>query len=108
MSVYKQMRVLLCFDLPMEEKDEKREYVQFRKHIIKNGYIMIQYSLYMKYINTQSKFEQEYKRILKIVPKGGNVRMFYLTEKQYSEMKYLSGSRTTNEKYNNGERYIKI
>ena len=45
---YKIMRVLCMFDLPVETDEERRAYRTFRKNLIKEGFIMIQYSVYVR------------------------------------------------------------
>ena len=39
---YRMMRLMIMFDLPVE----RREYRQFRKRLINEGFLMIQYSIY--------------------------------------------------------------
>lgn len=46
--IYEFMRLVIFFDLPMTTKKEKRVYSRFRKYLIKNGYMMMQYSVYCK------------------------------------------------------------
>lgn len=108
MSDYRNMRILLLFDLPSVESYEKKEYIQFRKQLLKNGYTMIQFSVYVKCVNTQLKVEQELKKIYKFIPTNGNIRMLNVTEKQYQNMVMILGKKKINEIYNNAERYIKI
>ncbi len=47
------MRLILFFDLPMVSQKEKKIYSDFRKYLIKNGYIMIQFSVYCKIFNNR-------------------------------------------------------
>ena len=108
MSDYRNMRILLLFDLPTIESYEKKEYTQFRKHLLKNGYTMIQFSVYVKCINTQLKVDKELKKLYQFVPTNGNIRMLTVTEKQYQNMVMILGKKKINEIYNNAERYIKI
>ncbi len=108
MSDYRNMRILLLFDLPSVEAYEKKEYTQFRKHLLKNGYTMIQFSVYVKCINTQLKVDKELKKLYQFVPTNGNIRMLTITEKQYQNMVMILGKKKINEIYNNAERYIKI
>lgn len=42
------MRVLVFFDLPVETGAQKREYVKFRKLLLKSGFLMLQESVYCK------------------------------------------------------------
>lgn len=96
------------FDLPSTEDYEKKEYTLFRKQLLKNGYIMMQFSIYTKPTNVQVKLEQELKKISKYIPTSGNIRLLSITEKQYSNMIMILGKKKINEIYNNTERYIKI
>lgn len=43
---YRMMRLMIMFDLPVDTADERREYRQFRKRLINEGFLMIQYSIY--------------------------------------------------------------
>lgn len=96
------------FDLPSIELYEKKEYLFFRKSLFRFGYSMIQFSVYVKCINTVTKIDQEVAKIKKILPSQGNVRMISVTEKQYLNMFVLLGNKKVDEIYNNSERYIKI
>lgn len=108
MSDYRNMRLLLMFDLPSIEDYEKKEYTQFKKIIIKNGYTMMQFSVYIKCVNTQTKIEQELNKLNKYIPTSGNIRIIAITEKQYMNMAIILGKKKINEIYNNSERYVKI
>ena len=102
------MRILLLFDLPSVEAYEKKEYRIFKQALVKNGYTMMQFSVYMKPINGQIKVESEIKKLSKYLPDSGNIRLIQVTEKQYQEMYMILGNKKINEIYNNSERYVKI
>ena len=105
---YKIMRVLCMFDLPMDTAEEKREYRIFRKNLMKEGFIMMQYSVYVRVCPSREYANRLEKRISKIVPEKGNIRLLCVTEKQYSDMKLLVGSRNTSETAIGTERLIII
>lgn len=42
------MRVLVFFDLPVVTGENKKEYRRFRKYLLKNGFLMLQESVYCK------------------------------------------------------------
>ncbi len=42
------MRIILFFDLPSVTYSDQKEYSKFHKFLIKNGYIMMQESVYAK------------------------------------------------------------
>lgn len=102
------MRILLMFDLPNQEDYQKREYLVFRKNLLKRGYIMMQYSVYVKAINFKGKIDHEINALKPFLPEDGNIRALIVTEKQYHEMVVLLGNKKINEIYNNSKRYVKI
>lgn len=74
---------MCLFDLPFETKQEQKEYRIFRKHLLENGFIMLQYSIYYRSLPNRSALKK-YEAILKRkVPQGGNVRLLYVSETQF-------------------------
>ena len=45
---YRFMRVIVFFDLPTETTEDKANYRQFRKALIRNGFLMMQESVYCR------------------------------------------------------------
>ena len=108
MGIYNTMRLILMFDLPSIEAYEKKEYLLFRKALLSHGYIMMQFSIYTKFINVQTKVESEINKIKKFIPTNGNIRVIAITEKQYQDMYVILGHKKISEIYNSKERYIKV
>lgn len=102
------MRLLCMFDLPMESGEEKRAYRNFRRDLIKEGFVMMQYSVYVRVCHSREYANRLEKRIQKFIPEEGNVRLLCVTEKQYSDMKLLVGSRSSAEESIGVERMIII
>ena len=96
------------FDLPVETEEEKRAYRCFRRDLIREGFIMMQYSVYVRTCPSKEFAERIEKRIKRIVPAKGNVRLISITEKQYQDMKILVGSRSLQEECLGTERMIVI
>ena len=85
------MRVIVFFDLPMDSLEEKREYRKFRKALIKNGFIMMQESVYCKLMTTPS-VENSVKNMIQMnKPSKGVVQTLVVTEKQFVKMEYVVG-----------------
>lgn len=103
---YKNMRVLCMFDLPVETQQERRDYRNFRKNIMKEGFTMLQYSVYVRTCVSREWMNRLYKRIQKFTPPKGNIRLIAVTEKQYQDMRLLVGSKTSTEKIIGTERLI--
>ena len=105
---YNIMRIIVMYDISIEDSSDGLAYLNFRKQLLKNGYIMMQYSIYSKCINTKTKLSLEIKKISKKVPIKSKIRIFIVTEKQYGDMIYLNGGESLNEEINGTERFICI
>ncbi|MEG1009654.1 MAG: CRISPR-associated endonuclease Cas2 [Clostridia bacterium] len=98
----------MMYDLPNNNYQENKEYMKFRKLLIKNGYIMMQFSIYSKCLNVKTKFNLEVNKIKKFIPTQGNIRILAVTEKQYLDMIFLKGETNINESINGPERFISL
>ena len=91
MSGFRFMRLLVFFDLPVLTTENRRNYRKFRTALIKNGFIMLQESVYCKLMTTPS-VESSVKNMLdKNKPPEGIVQYLTVTEKQYSKMEFIVG-----------------
>lgn len=86
------MRLLVFFDLPVKTKAERSQATAFRNFLIKDGFYMVQFSLYGRLCNTIESAEMHEKRISINLPSKGSVRSMIVTEKQFSSMKIHVGS----------------
>lgn len=85
------MRVLVFFDLPTETLENKREYRKFHKLLIKNGFLMMQESVYSRMLITPSAGRSVLEIIRKNRPSAGIVQVMTVTEKQFAGMEYITG-----------------
>ena len=85
------MRLLVFFDLPTETLEDKRNYRRFRKTLIKNGFIMLQESVYCCMFITPTAEKKAMDIVRKNRPPEGVVQMLSVTEKQFAKMEYLVG-----------------
>ena len=85
------MRVIVFFDLPVQTSAERREYAQFRKHLVKNGFIMMQESVYCKLALNMSAAGAIMEAVRQHKPPAGLVQMLVVTEKQYARMEFVVG-----------------
>lgn len=92
MSGFRFMRVLVFFDLPVETTEDRRNYRHFRKALIKDGFIMLQESVYCKMMTTPTVEVSVKNMIQKNKPPKGLVQLLTVTEKQFSKMEYIVGS----------------
>ncbi len=88
---YRFMRLLVFFDLPTETNEDRRNYGKFRRCLIKNGFMMLQESVYCRMLITPTAERAAMDIIRKNKPPEGSVQMLSVTEKQFSKMEYLVG-----------------
>ena len=86
---YRFMRILVFFDLPTETAKGRKNYSQFRKFLIKEGFIMMQESVYAKLVLNNSITNSIKDKISKNKPQKGIVQMLIITEKQFNSMEYI-------------------
>lgn len=99
------MRVLVMFDLPTETIEDRRAYRSFRKDIIKNGFFMLQESVYCKMVLNESAKNNTILALKKKKPPRGLVQVLSVTEKQFQKMEFLVGS-TKSEVIDTDERLV--
>lgn len=69
--IYDFMRLILFFDLPMVTKEDVKIYTSFRKYLIQNGYMMMQYSVYCKIFPNRDAASNHVQKLKSKVPKEG-------------------------------------
>lgn len=87
------MRLMVMFDLPVETSEQRREYRKFHKKLIREGFLMIQYSVYVRVCVSRQSASFMEKRIKNFLPDEGLVQTLMLTEKQYNDMHFLRGKK---------------
>jgi len=92
------MRIIVLFDLPVITKLERRAASSFRKFLIDDGYIMMQFSVYSRVCNGKDAVIKHRSRLMAHLPDNGAVRMMAITEKQYQNIEVLLGTLNQNEK----------
>lgn len=86
---YRFMRILVFFDLPTETSKDRKIYSKFRRFLVKEGFIMMQESVYSKLTLNNSITNAIRDKIEKNKPPKGIVQMLVITEKQFSSMEYI-------------------
>ena len=89
------MRIIVFFDLPTETPADRKEYRRFRKMLIKNGFVMMQESVYSKIVlnSTAKDYVLEIRR--KNKPPEGLIQALTITEKQFAGMEFVSRKHQT-------------
>ena len=77
--------ILAMFDLPVMTDQERRVATNFRKDLLENGYLMIQFSVYARPCVSYEQMDTHMARIKQMVPGGGNVRLMFMTDEQWKK-----------------------
>jgi CRISPR-associated protein Cas2 len=85
------MRVLVFFDLPIVTKEERRAYTKFRKFLLRNGFLMLQESVYCKLALNGTAVKAIVEQVHKNSPEEGLIQLLTVTEKQYAKMDFIIG-----------------
>lgn len=96
------------FDLPTATTEDKREYMHFRKGLIKLGFDMLQYSVYSRITRNNDDARKYINKVKSILPPVCSVRVLQVTEKQYSGMIIMLGDKTPTENLLNTEDLIEL
>lgn len=88
------MRMLVFFDLPVKSKTQQREATKFRNFLLKDGYHMIQFSVYARVCNGTDAVAKHRARLRNSLPENGSIRLLVITEKQYESVEILLGNLT--------------
>lgn len=90
-NAYRIMWILVFFDLPTETKANRKVYSDFRKALIKDGFQMFQFSIYLRHCASRENAEVHIKRVKKILPKYGHIGILLITDKQFGNMELYFG-----------------
>lgn len=77
------MWLLVLFDLPTETKRDIKAYILFRKNLIRDGFTMFQFSIYVRHCASMENAEVHKKRVKSFLPPYGKVGVITLTDKQF-------------------------
>ena len=98
LSGYRTVWIFTMFDLPTDTKKARKDYTRFRTNLLKDGFIMLQYSVYVRHCASEENADVHYKRVRRFLPPDGEVRLLRVTEKQFGRMEcYLGKSRKPTE-----------
>lgn len=93
------MRLMVFFDLPVNTKKSRRDYARFRKALIQDGFLMLQYSVYVRLTRNHDDARKHLRLVEDNLPPAGSVRAMIITEKQYTQMKLLCGQQMKDEHF---------
>lgn len=94
LSGYKGMWLFAMFDLPVVSGEDRRNYTRFRKALEKDGFMMMQFSVYARYCPSEEASEMHRKRVRRALPPKGQVRVLSVTDRQFGKMEVFAGKTT--------------
>ena len=94
------MWVIVYFDLPTETKKDRKAYQIFRKELLRDGFRMMQYSVYFRHCNSRENAEVHKRRVKNTMPNKGNIIVFEITDAQFSRMEFYEGYKRTTSREN--------
>lgn len=100
------MRIIVFFDLPVTTAAKRKAANQFRQFLLKDGYQMLQLSVYSRIVKGRDSLQKHHNRLCANLPQEGSIRCLEVTEKQYATMKLLLGELKTQEKRVNSDQLL--
>lgn len=86
LNSYHIMWLFVMFDLPTVTKQDKHKSAKFRKELEKDGFVMYQFSVYIRYCGSLESAHVHIKRVKSLMPSRGMVSILTVTDKQYSNI----------------------
>ena len=85
------MWIITLFDLPADTKKARKDYSEFRKNLLGEGFQMIQYSVYARFTQSEERARVIRGRVQDFLPPDGEVRVYSLTDLQYGKCEIFRG-----------------
>ena len=82
---------MVLFDLPTETKKDRKRAADFRKRLMKDGFTMFQFSIYVRHCSSRENAEVHTKRVKNMLPPKGEVGIFQITDKQFGMIELFRG-----------------
>ncbi|QZE15969.1 CRISPR-associated endonuclease Cas2 [Halosquirtibacter laminarini] len=85
------MWIMVFFDLPTDTKTERKEAARFRKALLKDGFVMFQFSVYFRFCTCREMADLHIQRIKKVLPSKGKISILAVTDHQFGKMELFIG-----------------
>ena len=87
------MWLFALFDLPVDTKEQRREYAQFRKALLRQAFTMLQYSVYARHGASEEALAPIRNSVRSALPPHGQVRLVTITDHQFGKMEVYFGKK---------------
>ena len=85
------MWLFVFFDLPTNTKKERKAASSFRKKLLKDGFSMMQFSVYIRHCPSRERATVHQKRVESFLTDKGKVSILMVTDKQFGLIKNFWG-----------------
>jgi CRISPR-associated protein Cas2 len=92
LNKYQIMWIFVHFDLPTETKTDKKNYSEFRKNLLRDGFVMLQYSIYIRHCSSRENAEVHKKRVKNWLPPKGDVIVLEITDAQFEKIEFFKSA----------------
>lgn len=86
LNAYRIMWLFVFFDLPVVTKKQRKIAAQFRKSLERDGFSMMQFSVYTRFCGSKESSDVHIKRVKAFIPAEGKTSILRITDKQYGEI----------------------
>lgn len=93
LSEYSAMWLVAMFDLPVDTPEARKRYTQFRKALLTDGFLMLQFSVYARYLEGEESATAHRRYIRNNLPPSGQVRVLAVTDHQFGKMEVFAGKK---------------
>jgi CRISPR-associated protein Cas2 len=91
LNQYNIMWIFVHFDLPTFTKQDRKRAGDFRKALIKDGFTMLQFSIYVRHCSSRENSAVHQKRVRNSLPEKGEVIMLEITDAQFGRIEFFKG-----------------
>lgn len=91
------MWLFAMFDLPVKTRKDRRTRTRFRKALLREGFSMMQFSVYARYCPSEEAGGAYRVRVREELPPKGQVRLLSVTDKQFGKMEIFLEHEPTEE-----------
>lgn len=86
LNAYHIMWLFVFFDLPTNTKKQRKNTASFRKMLEKDGFTMMQFSVYIRHCASKESRDVHVKRVKSFIPPEGKVSILSVTDRQYGDI----------------------
>lgn len=90
LSEYRIMWIFVLFDLPTYTATERKAAAGFRKELLKDGFTMFQYSVYIRHCPSAENAAVHIRRVKDMLPEEGEVVIMQITDKQFGMIEHFT------------------